>query len=58
VARRSDVLRSYQDCLRQRGLLDDTDMRHPLQWFRERLRRVLAGRPAPVPEEMAEVGGS
>ena len=58
VARRSDVLRSDQDCLRQRGLLDDTDMRHPLQWFRERLRRVLAGRPAPVPEEMAEVGGS
>jgi small-conductance mechanosensitive channel/CRP-like cAMP-binding protein len=58
VARRSDVLRSYQDCLRQRGLLDDTDMRHPLQWFRERLRRVLAGRPAPVPEEMVEAGGA
>jgi CRP-like cAMP-binding protein len=57
VARRSDVLRSHQDCLRQRGLLDDTDMRHPLQWFRERLRRVLAGRPAPAPEEMGETGG-
>jgi potassium-dependent mechanosensitive channel len=46
VARRSDVLRSYEDCLRQRGLLEDADMGHPLQWFRERLRRVLAGRPA------------
>ncbi|MCS5699036.1 mechanosensitive ion channel [Cyanobium sp. FGCU-52] len=56
VARRSDVLRSYQDCLRQRGLLDDADIGHPLQWFRERLRRVLAGRPAPAPEEMVEAG--
>lgn len=46
VARRSDVLRSYEDCLRQRGLLEDADMGHPLQWFRERLKRVLAGRPA------------
>ena len=46
VARRSDVLRSYEDCLRQRGLLGDADMGHPLQWFRERLKRVLAGRPA------------
>lgn len=46
VARRSDVLRSYEDCLRQRGLLDDADLGHPLQWFRERLRRVLKG-PAP-----------
>ncbi len=44
VARRSDVLRSYQDCLRQRGLLDDADVHQPLQWFRERLRRVLAVR--------------
>jgi len=58
VARRSDVLRSYRDCLRQRGLLDDTDLSHPLQWFRERLRRVLAGRPVPPPEEMVQVGGS
>jgi len=40
------VLRSYEDCLRQRGLLEDADMGHPLQWFRERLKRVLAGRPA------------
>ncbi|KEF40825.1 MAG: hypothetical protein ER33_14850 [Cyanobium sp. CACIAM 14] len=44
VARRSDVLRSYEDCLRQRGLLQDADIGHPLQWFRERMRRVLAGR--------------
>jgi hypothetical protein len=51
VARRSDVLRSYEDCLRQRGLLEDADMGHPLQWFRERLRRVLAGRPAVAPVE-------
>ncbi len=51
VARRSDVLRSYEDCLRQRGLLDDADLGHPLQWFRERLRRVLAGRPAASPLE-------
>jgi potassium efflux system protein len=58
VARRSDVLRSYRDCLRQRGLLDDTDMSHPLQWFRERLRRVLAGRPAPPPAERGEAGGA
>jgi CRP-like cAMP-binding protein len=45
VARRSDVLRSYEDCLRQRGLLEDADLGNPLQWFRERLMRVLAGRP-------------
>ncbi|MCP9850379.1 mechanosensitive ion channel domain-containing protein [Cyanobium sp. Morenito 9A2] len=45
VARRRDVLRSYEDSLRQRGLLGDFDLNHPLQWFRERLRRVLAGRP-------------
>ena len=45
VARRSDVLRSYEDCLRKRGLLEDADLRNPLQWFRDRLRRVLAGRP-------------
>ena len=57
VARRSDVLRSYRDCLRQRGLLDDTDLSHPLQWFRERLRRVLAGRPAPAPGVAACTGG-
>ena len=57
VARRSDVLRSYRDCLRQRGLLDDTDLSHPLQWFRERLRRVLAGRPAPAPGVSACTGG-
>ncbi|MCP9817185.1 cyclic nucleotide-binding domain-containing protein [Synechococcus sp. GreenBA-s] len=50
VARRSDVLRSYEDCLRQRGLLDDADLGHPLQWFRERLRRVLKG-PAPQPTD-------
>ncbi len=50
VARRSDVLRSYEDCLRQRGLLDDADLGHPLQWFRERLRRVLKG-PAPQPPD-------
>jgi small-conductance mechanosensitive channel/CRP-like cAMP-binding protein len=56
VARRSDVLRSYRDCLRQRGLLDDTDLSHPLQWFRERLRRVLAGRPAPAPGVSACTG--
>ncbi len=45
VARRSDVLRSYEDCLRKRGLLEDADLGNPLQWFRERLMRVLAGRP-------------
>ena len=45
VARRSDVLRSYEDCLRKRGLLEDADLGNPLQWFRDRLRRVLAGRP-------------
>ncbi|MCX5930339.1 MAG: mechanosensitive ion channel [Cyanobacteria bacterium] len=44
VARRSDVLRSYEDCLRQRGLLEDADLHNPLQWFRERMLRVLAGR--------------
>ena len=58
VARRGDVLRSHRDCLRQRGLLLDTGMSHALQWFRERLRRVPAGGPAPLPEEMGEVGGA
>jgi len=56
VARRSDVLHSYEDCLRQRGLLEDADIGHPLQWFRERLRRVLAGRPPVAPIEMEESG--
>ncbi len=58
VARRSDVLRSYQDCLRQRGLLDDADVHQPLQWFRERLRRVLAVRHPVVTAETRNVGSS
>ncbi len=44
VARRNDVLRSYEGCLRQRGLLDDVDVNQPLQWFGERLRPALAVR--------------
>lgn len=42
VARRHDLLRIYDGCLRRRGLLDDADVNQSLQWFRERLRRVLA----------------
>lgn len=45
VARRGDVLRSYEHCLRERGLLTDGDIGHPLQWMREKLRRMLAGGP-------------
>lgn len=56
VARRSDVLRSYQDCLRQRGLLDDADVHQPLQWFRERLRPVLAVRHPIAAAETRNVG--
>ncbi len=54
VARRSDVLRSYEDCLRKRGLLEDADIGNPLKWFRERLRRVLAGRPPGATIEVEE----
>jgi CRP-like cAMP-binding protein len=41
VARRTDVLQSYEACLRERGLLESGDIGNPLQWIRERLRRVL-----------------
>ncbi|WP_411876505.1 mechanosensitive ion channel domain-containing protein [Vulcanococcus limneticus] len=53
VARRNDVLSSYEGCLRQRGLLDDADLSHPLQWFREKLRRVLTGQSSVVPAGQA-----
>lgn len=58
VARRNDVLRSYEGCLRQRGLLDDADVNQPLQWFRERLRRVLAVRPPVATAETERGAGS
>jgi CRP-like cAMP-binding protein len=58
VARRNDVLRSYEGCLRQRGLLDDVDVNQPLQWFRERLRRVLAVRSPLATAETEQGTGS
>jgi small-conductance mechanosensitive channel len=39
VSRRSDVLRSYEACLRERGLLESGDLGSPLQWFRDLVRR-------------------
>ncbi len=44
LARRGDVLRSYESCLRERGLLQEGDLGNPLQWLRGRLRRVLEPR--------------
>jgi potassium efflux system protein len=41
MTRRRDVLRSYEDCLRERGFLVDQDMSNPLNWIRERLRHLL-----------------
>jgi small-conductance mechanosensitive channel/CRP-like cAMP-binding protein len=46
VSRRSDVLRSYEACLRERGLLESGDLGRPLQWLRGLLRRFT---PPPGP---------
>jgi CRP-like cAMP-binding protein len=41
VTRRHEVLRSYESCLRERGLLVDQDLKNPLSWIRDRLRQLL-----------------
>jgi potassium efflux system protein len=45
VARFSDVRRSDETCLPERGLLDDVDLVQPLQRLRDRLREVLSNQP-------------
>lgn len=41
VSRRQEVLDSYEESLRARGLLADQDVNNPLQWFRDQMRSLL-----------------
>lgn len=56
LGRRREVLRSYESCLRERGLLDDLDLNDPLAWVRERLGRLLAFRSPSVVDEPVSPG--
>lgn len=40
--RRKEVLQSYEDDLRQRGLFPDEAISNPLDWIRERLKQFLS----------------
>jgi hypothetical protein len=39
--RRQEVLHSYEDDLRARGLFVDEAMSNPMDWIRERLKQFL-----------------
>lgn len=41
VSRRQEILNSYEESLRERGLMADQDLNNPLQWLRDQLRNLL-----------------
>ncbi len=41
LAKRRDILQEYQEKLKEMGLIDDEDLKHPMAWIRQRLKKIL-----------------
>jgi small-conductance mechanosensitive channel/CRP-like cAMP-binding protein len=54
LTRRKEVLQTYQSYLREHQLLDDEDMKNPLGWIRDRLKKVFSAKPLPPMIEGSE----